>query len=511
MTKNCTACPSMLTAEDAQQFFGKATGAPMCATFGYPLAFMGHNDSERATLRDNLAENCEAYGKPRSATPDWNRAKFNVAMGDSRALVKDRTTPEAVTSCRLCEWFVPPNDMIKASILPMGYCGAKGQMIPTNRLTFAARNCDRRSMGPQNPEDIIENLVWLPAYQVGPKNQAQREAEKEAALDTVVDPREYPTDREVNAQEDAKGIRAWRKIEDPESDKFVYLPIYKVEAIPEKYRHLIPQIGDEEHPEDYLDHSGAVYKVAVLWMELDETPAANGPAGVGKTELFRHLAWLMQLPYFRFSITASTELDDLAGKMHFENGETVFKYGRLPEAWTHPSVIVVDEPNTGPLEVWQFLRPLTDNSKQLVLDMNEGEHLPRHRDAFLGMAMNPAWDLRNIGANEIGDADASRLMHLFMDLPPERLERRIIKDRCNHDGWKIEDTHLDLIMKVAEEIRALCEEGAITASWGIRPQLKVARLLRWFEPLTAYRMALADFLSPDQQNTLLEVVRSHIE
>ena len=221
----------------------------------------------------------------------------------------------------------------------------------------------------------------------------------------------------------------------------------------------------------------------------------------------------MCLPFERFSITGSSELEDLAGKMHFSQEKgTYWTDGRFTKAWSSPCVIVVDEPNAGPPDVWQFFRPLTDNSKQLVLDMNDGEHRPRHDDCFLGMAMNPAWDPKNVGANMISDADANRLMHMFIELPPPELEREILKTACHRDGWEIPADKVKTIMDIATDIRALTEsdDSTLPITWGIRPQLKVARACKWFDWLTVYRMASGDFLEPQAQQELLNVVRSHV-
>jgi MoxR-like ATPase len=217
----------------------------------------------------------------------------------------------------------------------------------------------------------------------------------------------------------------------------------------------------------------------------------------------------MQVPFRRISITSSTELDDIAGQMRYspEKG-TYFQYGRLPDAWNKPGVICLDEPNVAnDPAVWHFIRPLTDNSKQLIMDMNEAESLDRHPDCYLGLAMNPAWDVRNVGAMEIADADANRLFHTFIDMPPEALEREIISARVALDGWELSHAQLDMIMGIARDIRGLGDELPIT--WAIRPQIKVARALKWFSPIVAYKRAVGDYLSPDALEILLDQVRAH--
>jgi len=199
--------------------------------------------------------------------------------------------------------------------------------------------------------------------------------------------------------------------------------------------------------------------------------------------------------------------------MEFEEGRgTWYRKGRLVRAWESPCVIDVDEPNAGQPDVWQFLRPMTDNSKQLVLDQSDGETSNRNLDCYLGLAMNPTWDPLNTGITEMSDPDSNRLMHFWMDIPPEALEREIIEVRCLHDNFKISPQQLDFVMAVAKDIRAMTtmENQTLPITWGIRPQLKVSRALRWFDPVTAYRMAIADFLEPVDQALLLDAVKTHM-
>jgi hypothetical protein len=66
-------------------------------------------------------------------------------------------------------------------------------------------------------------------------------------------------------------------------------------------------------------------------------------------------------------------------------------------------------------------------------------------------------------------------------------------------------------MRVAKDIRGLCDEDALPITWAVRPQLKVARASKWFDLKTCYRMAVADFLEPESAEQVLDVVNSHVE
>jgi MoxR-like ATPase len=509
--KSCLGCPSMLTQEESADFFNKSIGTPVCARFGKPTGRMDSSAREKDQIAEVMAANCPDHGKPRPATPDWSKAIFAVTFPDPKTIGQPQVTPQLVSTCAGCAFFVPPDVTAPEMGWGTGLCSRKGKLILGNRMVAEAKNCEYRTFG--TPTRDTTGLTYLPEYEpnfAGPSDPYKAFVK---AQENFVDPAEYPSDFPVTVEDSERGIRAWRRIADPLTGNEVMLPIFDPMFFSAEERKLIPRIGDDEHPEDYVDHNFYVYKVAVLWMELDETPAFWGQAGTGKTEFYRHMAYLMQVPFYRFSITGSTEVDELVGAMQYTEGKgTHFEEGLFVTAWKSACVMVVDELNLGKPDVQQVLRPCIDNSKQLVLTMAPGApKVERSTDTYLGVAMNPAWDIVNYGAQPIGDADANRLMHLYIELPPESLERQIITKRCSHDGWDMPKEKLDMVMKIAKDIRKLADEGTLPITWAVRPQLKVARALRWFDPLTCYKMASADYLEPEQQEILLNVVRSHTE
>jgi MoxR-like ATPase len=512
---SCENCPFYIAPGSQVSILRKNIKAGVCAKYGKVLYSPNQDSRTVARVLRATAESCPSFGQPNNMLQDEIQGVFNqrgsllVALPDM-----DRRVPAPggapVSSCAMCQHFVRDDTVFAEWGWTGGFCKARGRLILPNQQVSQATGCEYAIFGGGNRS--IGDVSLFAEFSVN-FGKYDPIAAFMASRGTFVDPTQYPTDKPVTDEDRAHGIRAWRIITDAtSSERTVTLPIYDIASMPEEVQVKVPRTGDDEHPEDYIDHNNAVYRIAVLWTELDETPALWGMAGTGKTELFRHMAWMMCLPFERISITASTELDDLFGKMHFSKEKgTFFEYGRLPRAWSSPCVICLDEPNTGQPEVWQAIRPLTDNSKQLVLDLNKGERIARHDDCYLGMAMNPAWDTKNIGAAPISDADGSRLMHIFMTLPPEQLEREILKKRCLIDGWEIDEDQLKMIMGIAKEIRPLTDDQTLPITWGIRPQIKAARALRWFDPITAYRMASADFLEPEAQETLLDIVRAHTE
>jgi len=506
---SCMTCPSRLETSEVASFFGKGVGVPVCARFGKPIGRLNSSPQELDNITKHFAKTCGMYGEPRPGTANWSKAGFRVMLPDPDVLAATKVNPELVSSCSMCHNFVREDIVANEVGYSSGMCSAKGKLLMSTRHTLEARNCEDRSFGPVRTN--TNGLTFLPEYEDNFTGGQDPVRQYFRTKGNLVDPTVYETDKPVSDEESEAGIRAWRAVTDTETDNTVYLPVFRLDFFDADELKKIPRTGDDEHPEDYVDHNNFVYTVAALWMELDETPAAWGESGTGKTELFRHMAWLMCLPFERFNITASSELDDLAGKVMYEQGKgTIYHLGRVTKAWIKPCVMVIDEPTAGQPDVWQFFRPMTDNSKELVLDMLDGDTYPRDDYCFLGMSMNPVWDMRNVGLQQISDPDANRLLHIWMEIPDEALEKEIIKKRVSHDGWEIPDETLDFVMAVAKEIRELCDVGTLDITWAIRPQLKVARSLRWFDPIRTYRLAVADYLEPAKQEILLAVVRAHM-
>lgn len=505
---SCLSCPSFLNPEDAAASLGKSTAAPMCARFGFVLGRPGATNKQNTETAELRAKGCSKYGQPRPAGTLKNAAiATEVCIPDVAVRVELPVTDPNRTSvrgCAQCKNFIPDKVVKDETGWVGGICAARGRLILGSRKVAEGQNCEYRAIG--SPRTTMD-LPLLPIYSSA--TTAEEAALKKAGLE-IIEPLEYVSDRTVTPEEEAQGIKAWRLLKDPNgSNNTVYLPVFRPDIFTDAELDLIPKTGSREHPELYLDYGGYAYQIAILWMELDETPAAWGMPGVGKTEIARHLAWMMQLPFYRFSIKEATELYELEGSTQFEEGKgTYFRDGRFTTAWGSKCVLIVDEPNMGRPEVWAFLRPCMDNSKALVLDSDGGRTIQRGEFCFPMLSMNPAWSPLNIGTAPIGAADASRMMHLDFDLPPEEVERKIIKSWVMQDGWMIDDQRLSLVLKASAMIRELCNNGTIALSWGLRETIKVSRSLRFFDPTTAFKISAANYLEPQQRQTLLDQVRA---
>lgn len=540
----------LVSCETCASFGISENGEEVCTRKQILLGNTHLNKDEQSRAHQMRGEECSSYN--RSGTPEVKKVNqysvraLSITQQAFFPLLDPENRPyQNVADCSQCHFRVErrssymgfDDDLGFALQDSTSYCSKRGLLLSDDHGTLGsvAAKCHESHTLQQTPfrtiESLVDEAVMIPEFNKEYLRETLKKERAQLGLPEVAEdditsslPNELtsrlpfppgwdPVEQEsvfvVDDGAKALGIRAWYPVPDPEgTGNTVIIPIFDRARFSERERAKIPTIHDDERPQDYVDHQGLIYTILVSWMELDETPALVGPAGTGKTEVLRTIAWMMQLPFERISITGSTELDDLQGKMLFKDGETVFQYGRLSAAWAKPNVICLDEPNVGPPEVWQFIRPLTDNSKQLVVDANNGETLTRNDNCFPGLAMNPAWDAKNIGAEFISDADSSRLLHIETRLPEWEVEEAIIKKRCELDGFEIPSILLDVLHSVSDDLRAMSDSGEIPISWGIRSQIKAARLMKWFTVERAYLQAGISSLEPSIRETVMDLIKT---
>lgn len=515
--RSCEGCPAYKTAAEASLTLKNDPGVPVCMRFHRPMSKPGMSTAATERIKLKFAEGCPSYGAPYTATNEVPPTSFMVAAPDPEVKPQHDTASKP-RSCTGCANFIGPKAIKDELGWSWGMCAASGRLIAPDRYKDEARGCLFSSVGP--PRDTTTGIHEMPIYTENFTANVKVTGHAIDPTGTYVDPQDYHTDREVTEDDTSCGIRAWRRIHDPKgSGKYVELPIFERDFFSDEERELIPMAGDDEHPEWYIDHGGLLYRVAVMWMAIDQAPALWGHAGTGKTELGRHLAWLMGLPFERINLRPDTEYEEVAGSPQFSvaperrddpeaRPETWWKDGVMPRRWERPGVLLLDEPNMAPPDVWAFLRPAIDNSKQLVVDDRRRE---RHAFTFLLTAMNPAWSPQYVGTRELSSADMSRLRHVFVDLPPEDIERQIIVRSCstNEPPYEPTDQTVDKVMAIAREIRGMVDDGALPVSWAIRENSAVLRMTQYFGLEDAYRLAITDGLEPETAKLILGVVKTY--
>lgn len=514
--KDCTTCPSFIpAASDATRVrFGRGTGTAMCGRFGHILSlpFMSEEQASNAALA--FASKCDSHGlaaveKPVSITP--RVIKPNLPATTS--------VPDVLPSCSSCEHFVEAHVATEAFDIPLPICAAKG--IAIFKGNREAKGCAVSKEAPyarpaHGLGHVPVSVSDLKDRDVIDELSGEFTVDVTTLLGSVagsggVEPTSYPTDKPVAAEDDAAGIRAWRRVEIG-AGKCVYLPIFKTERFSEEHQALIPKTGGAGNPELFVDYSGILPRFAVVSFMLDVPFVMEGEPGVGKTEGARWLAWLMNLPFIRFQINRDTNPEDLVGKPHIESGTDYFEWGRLPIAWAMSCLLDIDEWNVGEEVLGQMFRSLFDDSKQLVLDANRGETVVRDPYNFPVLTQNPAHDIRNIGTNVQAAADVSRTMTHLIEMPPEALTLHIMKQRVSAlDGEVIDDALLKRIYVIGQDIRQMAQDGTFPLSWGVREYIKVARLAVWFPLEECFKLAVLNACEAEVKDLILRSIRDREE
>lgn len=523
-TKTCLDCPSYMpgkTTDEAAAILDRFTRVPgdeipMCGRFGHVLGRPGQDESARNSLAITFASKCASHGEPDPGVK-VKMPRARVADPDGSALMLD--PPPTLANCNGCQNLIRPEVVQEKWGFTLPLCAAKGQLVFNSRES--AKGCPSAADG--IPRTQLTGVSLLETYETDYAVSVQIQAALHTSHADVTPPSEYVTDKPITPDDEQHGIVAWRAIEDPDGyGPTAYLPIFSEDRFTAQEIEMIPRAGSEQHPELYEDYAGLLYPFAIESVVQNETIAMISKPGLGKTMFAYFAAYLMGVPVFRISVTEHTDPDDFFGVPGLRSdgsggSETFWQDGQLSRALDIPCVCVVDEPNTGQPSVWQGLRSLSDAGKSVTID---GFTKHKHRYCLLYFAMNPAYDARNIGTNELSDADTNRLSPLLLPSPPDAIERKIIVDRCAVDGYDIEHAKikingtdhkvLDLIMKISGDIRAAEHDGTFPASWGTRQVVKFARKCQFYDLEKAICRTSVDFYDEEVRDIVIKIVRTYV-
>ncbi len=533
-SKTCTSC--VYYRAESPDF---ANAIPACVRFGTPLGLTaGDSTGTRASLARSVAASCAGYldVADTTTTPVAITKKASHNIAESTNVVKASklsATYDAPhhgplpASCSKCRWYIDPKTALKGLGVGFGVCGAFGDMVGPKELSTKAASCEFKFPG-ANLLDVA-GLYLDPKFEVGLAAAADDavpgKLEKYDHKHHMTDPRKYVSDREVTPADLASGIKAWRKVNEPSGTcPAVFMPIFDWEAIG-VVRDPRTTYGDHK-PHLYVDHAGLLYLFAFLYMgrvtadpdtdkqsALTETLALVGGPGTGKTEFFVWVAWLMDLPVVRISLSPSTDPFEFFGTPTAEKGEgdyavTGFKRGQFSEAYERSCVIILDEANSAKDSIWYTLRPALDSAGQFGIPA-ENVLLEKDPYCFIGLAYNDV-KASNRGTRELSAADTDRMVRYTLGLPSAEVERSIVQAHCADIGYAISDSTLDKIMNIAVELRAMNEDRTLPVAWTVRSNVRVAKMTLGLPLEMAYRLAVTEGLSQAQGEGVILKVRNYL-
>jgi MoxR-like ATPase len=497
--KSCVTCPSFVAAEDHERqkkAFRKLVGVPMCGRYGHVLGTHGSVNGETV---QHYGTSCPDHGDP-AGTPVMILPR--VVEADPGSLLGG---PDNVGTCTGCENMVLSNAVQDSFGLPVPLCRAKGTLIFST--TKEADGCPLAKLGTPSASTAGLSLI----KELRPDFRMDDEIKLRALMGSldVVEPTEYETDLPVADDDVEAGIRAWRKITDKRGKDY-YLPIFRRDYFTEAEQQEIPKtgvpFGSGGPPDLYVDYNGLLVRFLKDSYTLNETLCLTGQPGNGKTQFGVYLAWCMQVPFTKFSIKPDMNVEDFIGHPSVDPAKgDYFSLGRLPKAVSRPGVVISDEYNAGPDDVYFFYRDLID-AERVQINYAGGTTVKKHDYCFHLVTINPAWDMANIGTRELAAPDVSRLSYKWVAPPPEPIAKHIIKQRCAEDGYEVGDEVINQIMAVARDIEALRKQGVYPYAWGLRETIKVVRKTDHDELVDAFKSAILDYIDPEVAKLVLKSI-----
>lgn len=260
----------------------------------------------------------------------------------------------------------------------------------------------------------------------------------------------------------------------------VTLPLYDPASFPEADQVKIPKESD------FIDHDDLVYKVAVDLIR-GRVPMMWGPAGVGKTQLARHMAFLMQVPFERIPLGETSEREDVTGHYELKGSSTAWVQSRLARSFGRPGVTCIDEWNAAPPAVLHVARPVLDDSAQLALDAYDGRILLKHKHNFIIATGNPDWMPQYAGLLPLSESDADRLSHINVGWPDPAIEAEILLNHIKaKDLGRVTAWQLVCSIRAWGDLRQKIDEGALAITAGTRSLANFVELLQYHPVREAY-------------------------
>jgi nitric oxide reductase NorQ protein len=116
--------------------------------------------------------------------------------------------------------------------------------------------------------------------------------------------------------------------------------------------------------------------------------ACIGPSGTGKTHIVYLVAELTQLPLWEINCGLQTSAYDLFGR-YIGLGKENWIDGIITSWCRYGGILYLDEANMMKQDVATKLNPILDARGHMVLNEKDNELIPRHKDAYMIISMNP--------------------------------------------------------------------------------------------------------------------------
>lgn len=198
-----------------------------------------------------------------------------------------------------------------------------------------------------------------------------------------------------------------------------------------------------------------------------------GPTGCGKTSVVQEICKRMGKKLHIFDMgTMVDPISSLLGVHRLEKGASVFDYAKFTQVIKEPCVVLLDELSRAPLTTMNILFSCLDDRRNLNIEIacGSGEReIQVHPEVTFIATANVGSEYS--GANSMDRALVNRFFPVELGCIPVKEEVGVLMSRTG-----IDRTSAELIVKIANNIRSLCNKQEISVSLSIRETLMVAKL-----------------------------------
>jgi MoxR-like ATPase len=199
-----------------------------------------------------------------------------------------------------------------------------------------------------------------------------------------------------------------------------------------------------------------------------------GPTGCGKTSVVREICSRMGKKLYTFDMgTMMDPVSSLLGVHRLDKGESIFDYAKFTQVIKEPCVILLDELSRAPLSAMNVLFSCLDDRRNLNIEiaLGSGEReIDVNPEVTFVATANVGTEYS--GTNSMDRALVNRFFPLELGCIPKSEEVAVLVKRTG-----VEKKTADIIVKIADNIRSLCNKQEVSVSLSIRETLMVASLV----------------------------------
>jgi MoxR-like ATPase len=247
----------------------------------------------------------------------------------------------------------------------------------------------------------------------------------------------------------------------------------------------------------YLDHDALLYRCALAY-SLNSPLALHGHTGVGKTELVRYFAAIIEAPVYRMNLHGLSTTDDIIGRLlPAGKGTVTFQDGLVTTAVRGGGLLLLEEMNATGQEVWFVLHGLLDGSRALVVVEKDNEVVHQHAWCRIYATFNPG-EYPNLypGTKELSAAYLRRWASVRMGFLDLEAERTVLLEQLPALAQPEHAPMLDSMLQVA----GVCREILAKRVHAFNFVMSTGTLQSWaalalhLGPVSAAKMAFYDLL-----------------